>query len=524
MTPSLEPLLASIRRRLRMVWALATAQVIAPAVALVALLLVLAGRFLPWSWPEHAALAVVVAAALLIVAFATASRIPDLVVAKAADRGLSTKDAFSTSLELHDSDNLFTDRVHERAAVLARHATADAAVPIPFYRRHVVTAAVLGPAAVVLALIANPQDRLREQREADEAAIEATSDVIRAEAERIAAAPEGSAAAERLQRLADELAQAEDVTEAEELLSQAEAELRSEVSDDLLAKKAASEGLARSLENAPLPGASSQQSAQEQMESMAESLSGMNAEQLEAAAERLEALAESLEAGDPATAEALNEAAEALRNGDVAAAQARLGEAAAASASNDAAVAGEAAAGEAAEAAADAGERLGDNRNGDRAQGGKGNGKGDGDGDGDGKGNGNGNGNGSGNGQGSGSGSPSGNVNGGGNGTQGQGGQGQGTGTKGPTPGEVPDVGTVFDPPDFGEGETGSVGGGDGSGEGGTIGKTDGQTNGGQSRVPVDENIDEYAREATEAMDNVEIPPSVRDVVLGYFDQLQGRN
>ena len=51
-------LLAAVRRRLRLTWTAATLQWVAPAVALVALGLVLVGRVRPWAWPEPAALVV----------------------------------------------------------------------------------------------------------------------------------------------------------------------------------------------------------------------------------------------------------------------------------------------------------------------------------------------------------------------------------------------------------------------------------------------------------------------------------
>ncbi len=63
-------LLAGVRRRLRLAWGVATAQWIAPAVAGLALALVLAGRMRPWAWPEPVAvgLAVVAVAALVVAA------------------------------------------------------------------------------------------------------------------------------------------------------------------------------------------------------------------------------------------------------------------------------------------------------------------------------------------------------------------------------------------------------------------------------------------------------------------------
>jgi hypothetical protein len=218
---SLTPLIHSIRRRLRLAWAVATGQLAAPLVAAAALGLVLLGRFFPIAWTDQAALWLALAALLCIVGFATFTPIPDQVVARAADRGLHTRDAFATSLELRDQHGEMTDRVHQRAASLADGALSRAAVPLHLYRRPLVIALLLGPLAVLLAVWANPQDDRRAEERADRAAIEATADVLRADAARIAEQPGGTEAAERLERLADELSRTDDLTKAEQLLDDA---------------------------------------------------------------------------------------------------------------------------------------------------------------------------------------------------------------------------------------------------------------------------------------------------------------
>ena len=81
-------LLRAVRRRLRAVWALDTVQVLAPVVAVVALVLVAAGWVLPWAWTEWAALWLVVLLLVAVGVTAAVVRLPDMVVARAADRGL----------------------------------------------------------------------------------------------------------------------------------------------------------------------------------------------------------------------------------------------------------------------------------------------------------------------------------------------------------------------------------------------------------------------------------------------------
>ncbi|MEQ1702805.1 MAG: hypothetical protein ABMA25_22070, partial [Ilumatobacteraceae bacterium] len=323
MNRHLTPLFRSVRRRLRVAWALTTLQLFAPIVALGALALVLAARFFDLPWAEPAALVLVGAAVVGVLVYAAVCKVPDMIVARAADRGLQTRDAFATSLELEGSDGEFAQRVRHRAAELADVAAPKEAVHYRLLRKPTGIAAVIAPAALMLALIANPQDALREQRAEDTAAIEATADVLRSEAERIAEQPGGEQAAERLQQLADELSKTDSLEKADDLLQEAAAELRDEVGTDTLAKKAATEGLQRSLENSPLPGASSEQSVQEQLEALGGELPSMTEEERNEAAERLDDLAATQEAGDPATAELLREAAEAMRNGDVSTARAR---------------------------------------------------------------------------------------------------------------------------------------------------------------------------------------------------------
>jgi len=528
MNRTVTPLLNAVRRRLRVAWAVATLQVVAPVVAVIALAMVVAGRMFDLPASDVAALWMVAAVVALIAGYAVFCKVPEMLVARAADRGLGTRDAFATSLELGDqSDDDFSQRVQLRAKELAAVSTSKDAVPLRWRRRPTGVAMLVAPAAIVLALMANPQDALRQEHARDSAAIEATADVLRSEADRIAQQPEGAQAAARLEQLAAELEKTDSLDKAQELLDQAAAELRQQIGDDLLAKKAATEGLQRSLENSPLPGTSKQeaaeQSVQQQLDALADELPSMTAAEREAAAQRLEDLAATQEAGDPATADALRQGAQDLREGDVAGAQARLGEAGQASAQSSSEAAQQTAASDAAQSAANASEQLANAGKGQSAGQGDGQGDGSGSGQGDGQGDGQGSGTGSGQGQGSGGagGNPSGPV-GGGSGSPGDGGQGgQGTGVGHTNGSGGPDLDTIYDPAHGSGGETGSVGGGTGTGEGGTVGTTNGQTNSGSSQVPVNDVLDSYSRQATDAMNNPSVPPAIRALVLAYFNQLQ---
>ena len=533
---ALAPLLRAIRRRLRAAWALATVQVLAPLAFGSALVLVVLGRFFDLAWSEPAALAVVVGAAPGVLAIAAVIKVPDATAARAADNGLETRDAFASALEFSTDESDFGQRIQHRAAHLAAGARAKDAVPFRLYRRQVLAAGLLCPAALILALMANPQDAQRAQRAQERAIIATAVKSLQAEVTRLESVPNGSAAAERLQQLVKELGKTASLAKTDELLKNAAADLQREVSNDLLAKKAATQGLAKSLENQPLPNASAGASVQDQLAKAADNLDNMTDQERQDLADRLDQLAAAQEAGDQTAAAALHDAAAAVRAGATSAAKAALGEAGAATASSSDAVAAGQAAGDASKAAtkaraqaAQAGQAKGAGSQAGAGQGsGQSSGQGSGKGSGKGSGSGSGSGTGSGSGSGGGGGSPSGNVNGGGGGASpngGKGGKGQGTGTSGPKAGEIPKTDTIFDPvTNFGTGETGTVGGGSGTGQGGTVGKGNGNTQAGDSRVSLSDAIANYSEQATAALDSNPVPPSVRGVVVSYFDQLQGRS
>lgn len=525
-SPRTLALLRSVRRRLRVAWASETLQLGAPAVLAAALVLVLAGRFVTaLSWAEPAAIVVVVVGTGAVAVRAVTMRISDRMAARAVDRGLATNDAVEAALEFGAHDSAFGPAISARADHLAAAARPVDAVPLRFHRRPVVMAAVLGPAALALALLGNPQDEVRRRQAAEAAMVAEAADEIDAAADELELGGETAAAAtERLRELAERLRESGSVEEAAVALDEAARELGAEVPPASLATKAATQGLEESLERRPL-GDAPDASAAEQLDAAAAALAGATPAELADLADRLEDLAETQEAGDPATAEALDAAADAARAGDTAGAAARLGEAAAGHRAASADAAASDAASRAAGAARQAGDRLATGAgNGDR----NGNGNGNGSGNGQGAGQGSGNGQGSGSGQGSGGGSPSGDVSGGGpsNGTPdgNRGGVGQGTGTAGDQAGQEPDTATIFDPAEFTDGETGAVGGGEQAGDGSTIGITDGPTTAGGRTVPLVDALPEYRSQATQALDRAAVPPSVRSLVLAYFDALQGRD
>ncbi|MGH9136549.1 MAG: hypothetical protein ACRD0G_05810, partial [Acidimicrobiales bacterium] len=323
-------LLARVRRRLRLAWGSATAQVLLPVVAGVVLLLVVVGRLRPWAWPEPAALAVGLAALVGVPVVALVMRVPDLVAARAADRGLRTKDAFATALALQsrglDADG-FGPPVRERAERLARGATAKQAVPLRWQRWRLVSGAGVLALAVPLAVLPNHQDDVRRAREAELAAIDAVADSLLEQAAELADRPDATEAdraeAEALERAAEQLEQASSLEEAQEALQQARDELAAQVGAAVESQRAAARGLERTLESQPLPGAAGADAA-EQLRDAADALSQLSAEEQAALTDRLDELAEGQQVANPVLAEALAVAAGALRGGDVAGAQAAL--------------------------------------------------------------------------------------------------------------------------------------------------------------------------------------------------------
>ncbi len=59
-----------------------------------------------------------------------------------------------------------------------------------------------------------------------------------------------------------------------------------------------------------------------------------------------------------------------------------------------------------------------------------------------------------------------------------------------------------------------------GTGEGDVIGEGEGPTARGESVVPYAQVLPEYLNQAADAMGELQLPPSMRDIVQSYFDLL----
>ena len=526
--------LRSARRRLRVVWAFATAQWMGPVVAATALALVLAGRARPWTWPEPVAFVAVALVAVGVLAVAGLRPLPPLVVARAVDRGLMSGDVFATALELDRgrATSPFAGQVRARAEALASGRTAKDAVPLPLDRQRVGATLLLLAVAFALAVAHSAQDDVRAQLRREQAVAATEAERLREAADE--ARQPGEAAAEpavaALERAAAELADAKTLDAALSAIEREAAELAAEVDPDFLAAKAATVGLERSLETAPLLGRPG--TAADQLAAAGDALSSLSAEELSELATRLEALAATQLGASREAGDALLDAAAALHSGDLTLAAAALDQAAAAHGDATERVTADEARLAAVGQLALSAQRLRDGAaaagasgaNGDGSGSGTGSGSGQGDGNGDGAGSGSGTGSGSGQGSGQGSnGSPSGEVTGaaGGSGS-GQGGQGTagGSGRSAGTGGSV-DEASVVAPIARGEdGEEVVVPGQIGAGPSEVTGRHQGLTTRGTARVSARNAIPLYRSQAVRALDRLNLSPSTRALVRAYFDTL----
>ena len=319
----LQDLFGRARRRIRAVWLLATSEAFGPYLVGAALVVALTGWLRPWSWPEPAAIGLLVVGVILLIVVGVGQRLPDIAVARTLDRGLDTEDALVTALEFAPTDT-FGPRVHARAAQFVNADVAEA-IPTPWRPKPLAVIAALLVALGVVLVVGNPQDDARAQRAADLEVIEELAEEFEERADATEADPElgaeGDALAEQLRQLAEELRQADDLDAAIDELTETQDELLSSVDSQDLSERAATEGLQRTLDANPLAAGAS---AAAQLEALSGATSDLTPEERDALAERLAELAATQEAGDEATADALAEAAEALEAGDAAAAAAAL--------------------------------------------------------------------------------------------------------------------------------------------------------------------------------------------------------
>ena len=535
-TEVIDGLLRRVRRRLRLTWFVAVAQWLGPAIAVAALVVVALGFVRPWSWPEPAALVLAGGSVVAIALAALVVRITPAVAARAADRGLATHDAIATALELRGVGGPFAERVTARAQRLAAGRKGREAAALPFAPRRLVVTGVIGLVAVGAAFAPNHQDVVRARQRTERRALAVQATDLRATADQMARQPAAVSTAEALRALANTLERSSSLAAGQRAIDKTTDDLGKRVDPNLLAQKAAALGLERSTQAKPLGDSSAGQSASAQLAAAGASAAALGEAERQALAERLDQLAAAQQGANSELASALASAAASLRSGNASAAQSALSNAAAGQQARIDSIAGQQAAAAGAQAASNARSSLAQSA---KAAGsgegqGQGSGKGQGQGQGSGSGQGQGQGQGSGSGQGSGQGQGSGKGAGGAAGAvagstartgNGQGGPGRvaGNGTGGPK-GQSPVVeGTnIFDPA-FTAGDQVLADPLAADGPGQIEGRTSGPNVATGAVTPLAEALPRYAAQATQALDTLAIPPSQRDLVKAYFDQLAER-
>ena len=535
--------LVSVRRRLRLGWAAATAQWGAPWLFAGAALLLLLGWIRPWAWTDRASLGIVAVVGVGLLIRAATMRIALMTAALAADRRLGSGSVFATALEVRGdtAPGLFGARVLARAEEFASTADVRTATSVRAQPRRMAVGALAGVAALGLAFGPNPQDEVRARHRRLRTQLQSVAAPIRSAANLAllqARSPLQQRVAQRLLSTAERLERAASLKLARAELQLSASALRLLNGPESLAAKAATVGLERSLATRPLIDEGADLGAVDQLMAVGASAGSLSTAQQAKVAQRLAALASAQRTGNPVAAGALDRAAKALRSGDAKGAQRALDAAAAAqrSAATAAAGADSAAAGAAALESADSSLGAAQSGSGQSAAGQSGGGQAPGQGQGQAQGSGRkGPGQGHGQGQGSGpgqvvgsggvggKGSPSGLVGGAndGLGATGRGVRGQ-VGTGGPNVKPEPGVEGVSGPPVFAvtPGHNVTVTGPRHAGPTKTVGKVAGATKTGVAKVALATALPEYQAAASRAATVLDLPASQRAVVRAYFEAL----
>lgn len=502
---------------MRLAWLWATAQQLAPYVALTIVVLFLAQWLLGWDGAPVWAMRAIWLFALGLIAVAAGLRITDWDASRAAERGLGARDALTTALEFTDPTDEVHGTIQARAEQIAATASPASAIPMrarPDRLRQVGLAAAV---AILIALLPPIGDTPALSLDLQTALEEEAQEVERI-AEAIAAEDVENAEEiiEELRRLAEELRAAESLEEALEALERTDTRLEALLDPNQLAQKAAVQGLATDLALRPLVDGTLD--AADQFEQLAQGLDQLSEPELQALADRLADLAESQAAGNPSLSTQLAQAAASLSMGDLAAASEALSQAAASQRSGVSQARGQQAISETQRGLDAISSRL--------------SGEGGADGSGAGEGEGGEGGQGEGGSQGSGTGqdgdggqaAPSGQISDvapGAGDASGQGGQGTVGAGSGEDHGTEVSQNTVYDPVVTGPVSDllqVDISGGDARGD--ITQLKDAPTQLGESVVPYATVLPRYLNVAADALAALRLPPTMRGIVQSYFDRL----
>ena len=279
--------LREVRRRLRLVWGIASVQKFGPpALGFVAVVL-LVGWLAPWEWPGQLAQLVALGALVVAVIAFARLRIGWKKAAIAADRGLASKDTLTTSLAFAHDDGPMIEPVHERADRLADRASPRFAIPSPWQPRRLALIGVLALIVGFLTFGPNPQAEAIAERKAAAAERDDLAEKLERAADELDPDdPLSKEAAEALRKTADEV-RSGDLERTEDAAAQAEEALKKAASPNAASQNAAAAGLEKVLDQNPLAEG---ETAAEQLASLAEEIAAMSAQEQADLAERLDGI------------------------------------------------------------------------------------------------------------------------------------------------------------------------------------------------------------------------------------------
>lgn len=280
---------------------------------------------------QLAAIGIPAVLAVLAMAWIARRPRPDRLMQQ-ADLHLGLKERLSTAWERRAAKGMMDDLLRRDAL---QHALRDRllrAFPIRINRREAGAVAIVGVAALVLAVIPNPMDRTLAQAQADRASQAKAASTIHDVQKKIAAGTNTAPVDPKVQKILNDTARqiqaAKDPRSALEAISPAEQQLRQLSDPQTPGRTSTTQNLASALSTTDAGRAASQaliaspsQGAQA-VRNLAAQLPNLSPQERAQLAKALAAAAQN--AKDPAMAASLQQASDALSNGDLAAASAAL--------------------------------------------------------------------------------------------------------------------------------------------------------------------------------------------------------
>jgi chemotaxis protein histidine kinase CheA len=254
------------------------------------------------------------------------------VLMQLADVHLGLKERLSTAWERRAADGVMDDLLRQDALQHARRDRLVRAFPIRISRREAGAVVILAAAALALAVLPNPMDRLLSQAQADRASQAKAASTIHDVQKKIAAATKTAPVDPKVQKIltdtAKQIQDAKDPRQALEAISPAEQQLRQLSDPQTPARTSSTQNLAGALSTtnagkaASVALSSSPSQGAQAVRNLAAQLPSLSPEERAQLAKALASAAQS--AKDPAMAASLQRASDALSSGDLATASAAL--------------------------------------------------------------------------------------------------------------------------------------------------------------------------------------------------------